>query len=287
MNGRCSATPHEPLAPVSATAFPQPPSPWYFVWTPPPLLPGNSQVNLAHYKRGCLPPPSSLALTLLLLPLAPLLPLSACPSPISGHGQSLFLYSLPLSAFLYLYAMTINALKPWAVSSLWDPSLLEQWSRTPSNELCKPCVVYPLAGGLPAFSDMTSTNSSCGPSKTRTLLSTGPSWRSFLLPFSLLLWARAGLQVSPLFSALPRHPLASGVSQSLRTFQSWPPLGLCVGQDSRANSGRSSRTSDCTSPPPDRYPEASHSLMPAWWWQGCTVKLPKRPKVLAGCRTQF
>ena len=63
----------------------------------PPQLPGNS-----HYKRGCLPTP----LSLLLLPLSPL-PL-ACPlSPFSshlslcGHGQSLLLYSLPLSAFLF------------------------------------------------------------------------------------------------------------------------------------------------------------------------------------------
>ena len=45
---------------------------WYSVWTPPPQLPGNSQAGLAHYKRGCLPPPPSLTL----LPLTFLLPLS-------------------------------------------------------------------------------------------------------------------------------------------------------------------------------------------------------------------
>ena len=31
---------------------------WYSVWTPSPQLPGNRQVGLAHYKRGCLPPSS-------------------------------------------------------------------------------------------------------------------------------------------------------------------------------------------------------------------------------------
>jgi hypothetical protein len=66
-----------------------------------PQLPGNSQVGLAHYKRGCLPSPCSLTL-LLLLPYSCLLP-SHSPSPSSlsprGHGRPLLLYSSPLSAF--------------------------------------------------------------------------------------------------------------------------------------------------------------------------------------------
>ena len=76
---------------------------WYSVWTPPPQLPGNSQAGLAHYKRGCLPPPPSLTLLFLLLSLAScsLAPhLSPFPSSLSprGHGWSLLLYSLLLSA---------------------------------------------------------------------------------------------------------------------------------------------------------------------------------------------
>ena len=87
--GRCLATPPGPLAPVSHNphhTHPTPaercvpishmcnvPSSWYSVWTPPPQLPGNSQVGLAHYKRGCLPP--LLSLTFVLLPLS----LASCP----------------------------------------------------------------------------------------------------------------------------------------------------------------------------------------------------------------
>jgi hypothetical protein len=68
---------------------------WYSVWTPP-------HSYLAHYKRGCLPPPRSLASLVLLL-------LSACPLPPHSLHPSLWwswpaplLYFL-LSAFLCLY----------------------------------------------------------------------------------------------------------------------------------------------------------------------------------------
>jgi hypothetical protein len=84
-------------------------------WSPPPQIPGNSQVcsslqlpgngqvGLAVWK-GLLAP-SSLSLLLLLLSLGPLFPLSPFPSPLSpcGHSWPLHLYSLLLSAFLCLY----------------------------------------------------------------------------------------------------------------------------------------------------------------------------------------
>jgi hypothetical protein len=65
-----------------------------------PQLPGNSQVGLTHYKRGCLPPRPSLALLGSSLSSPILIPLLLSPH---GHGQPLLPYSLPLSAFLCLY----------------------------------------------------------------------------------------------------------------------------------------------------------------------------------------
>jgi hypothetical protein len=98
---RCLATPLGPLVPVTAIPGPQP-TPCSFrevcghqslramlqAWIPLPtvtwqqpgmLLPTiiwHSQVGLAHYKRGYLPPPPSLTLLPLPLSLALLLPLS-------------------------------------------------------------------------------------------------------------------------------------------------------------------------------------------------------------------
>jgi hypothetical protein len=73
----------------------------------PPQLPGNSQVGLTHYKRGCLPPPPSLTPASLLWLSCPLDPhLSSFPScapPPRVHGRPLLLYSPLLSAFLCLY----------------------------------------------------------------------------------------------------------------------------------------------------------------------------------------
>ena len=70
-----------------------------------PQLPGNSQVCLTHYKRGCSPLLSLLLsspLALAPLPSIPslpiLLPLSPC-----AHGWPLLLYSPSLSAILSLY----------------------------------------------------------------------------------------------------------------------------------------------------------------------------------------
>jgi len=65
-----------------------------------PLLPGNSQVYLTHYKRGCLSPPLSRS-SLLALTLSPF-PSFLCPC---AHGGPLLLYSLSLSlsAFPCLY----------------------------------------------------------------------------------------------------------------------------------------------------------------------------------------
>ena len=70
-------------------------------------LPGNSQVCLTHYKRGCLPPPLSLALLPLLQLFTPslLIPLST-PSPCA-HGWLLFLYSS--ACFLSLHFTQISS----------------------------------------------------------------------------------------------------------------------------------------------------------------------------------
>jgi hypothetical protein len=66
-----------------------------------PQLPGNSQVGLTHYKRGCLPPPPSLALPFLLL--LSFLPTPPVPSPLSFHVLMASLYSCsPLLLSLYL-----------------------------------------------------------------------------------------------------------------------------------------------------------------------------------------
>jgi hypothetical protein len=76
----------------------------------------------ARYKKGCLPPPRSLTLLLLLSWLSLVLLLSFSPPSLlpflyCGHGQSLLLYSSPS-----LYLSTINALKPWIASSHRDLS---------------------------------------------------------------------------------------------------------------------------------------------------------------------
>jgi hypothetical protein len=73
-----------------------------------PQLPGNSQAELAQYKRGCLAPPLSLTflyscLSLVFCPLVP--PFSPFPPPplfSCGHGRSPLIYSL-LPAFLCLW----------------------------------------------------------------------------------------------------------------------------------------------------------------------------------------
>jgi hypothetical protein len=65
-----------------------------------PGLPGNNQVCLTHYKRGCLPPPHSLAL--LLCPLAPMPTLSPLPSLLSLHMLRARLYSSSLCLCLSL-----------------------------------------------------------------------------------------------------------------------------------------------------------------------------------------
>ena len=100
-----------------------------------PQLPGNSQVGLTHYKRGCLPPPPSLDLLLSSFSL-PFLGSSLPPSPLSFplsprvHGQPLLLYSLPLSAFLCLY-YPLNS-PPYAPNKLY--SILYRPVADPSEE---------------------------------------------------------------------------------------------------------------------------------------------------------
>jgi hypothetical protein len=58
-----------------------------------PQLPGNNQVCLTHYKRGCLPPLLSCSLTLFLL--CPFSPLSPPPPSTCSWPASLYSYFLP------------------------------------------------------------------------------------------------------------------------------------------------------------------------------------------------
>ena len=76
-----------------------------------PQLPGSSQVGLAHYKRGCLPPPLSLSYSLVSLILLP----SCCLASL-----------LPLVPLLCLSPHSLTPLSTWswpASTSLLSPSL--------------------------------------------------------------------------------------------------------------------------------------------------------------------
>jgi hypothetical protein len=87
-----------------------------------PQLSGNSQVGLAHYKRGCLALLSLLLLLLsclFLLPLALLLPLSfhfLPPLPTWSWQASILSLSLPFSASTTLYHLNSP---PWINSILY------------------------------------------------------------------------------------------------------------------------------------------------------------------------
>jgi hypothetical protein len=84
-----------------------------------PQLPGNSQVVLTYYKRGCLPPPPSLTHLLsyscLLPPCSPCLPILFPLSP-RGHGLHLLLYSPSLCLSL---ALLPPLPMPWINSILY------------------------------------------------------------------------------------------------------------------------------------------------------------------------
>ena len=97
------------INPVAISHVGNSPSSWYSVWTPPPQLPGNSQVcsspqlpgnsqvGPAHYKRSCLP-----LLTLLFsYSLASLLPSWALPIPSPFHilfpPLSMWTWTAPMS----------------------------------------------------------------------------------------------------------------------------------------------------------------------------------------------
>ena len=69
-----------------------------------PQLPGNSQVCLTHYKRGCVPL-LSLLLSCSCSALLFLLPLSPHSLPHSLHVLMASLYSSTLSDFLCLYSL--------------------------------------------------------------------------------------------------------------------------------------------------------------------------------------
>jgi len=66
-----------------------------------PQLPGNNQVSLTHYKRGCLP---ILSCSLLFSCTCSLTLFPHLLSP-GAPGQSLLLFSFSLSAFLFLYSI--------------------------------------------------------------------------------------------------------------------------------------------------------------------------------------
>ena len=63
-------------------------------------LPGNSQVSLTHYKRGCLPPPLSLVLLISCFSLALVLPFLSIPFP--SHFSLCVSLSVCLSVSLSL-----------------------------------------------------------------------------------------------------------------------------------------------------------------------------------------
>ena len=123
---------------------------WYSVWTLPlqlpgnnqvcssPQLPGKIQVDLAHYKRGCLPPPHSLSLlfsySLASCSLAPSLPIPFLPSlhmvMVSLYFSTLS-FSLPFSAYTTLLTLLpkpkINSVLYYTI--LWPA--LGAWGRMP------------------------------------------------------------------------------------------------------------------------------------------------------------
>jgi hypothetical protein len=153
---------HTPCAPGSCCSYslPQPPHPtptercvaishigngpssWYSVWTPPPQLPGNSQVcssiqlpgnsqvRPAHYKKGCLPlsllPSCPYSLTLASHPPAP--PPFSPLSTWSWLASTSLLFSLSLPFYN-------KCLKTMECLFSLEPTELEKWSRSPSNEL--------------------------------------------------------------------------------------------------------------------------------------------------------
>ena len=114
--------------------------------------------------------------------------------------------------------MTINTLKPWDCLVSSGSAVLEQWSKSSSEE---PCLVSsgcfqtrfpPSQANLPF-------------EQARTLLPMGPKQSPLLLPFFLWPRARASPWAPTLFSALPRH---SGI-------QELEPA-LCAGLGTRSGS---------------------------------------------------
>ena len=91
-----------------------------------PQLPGNGQVCLTHYKRGCLPPPPScsLASLLSLCPLSPSPSLPIHPTTTTCHGSSLF--SSTLSLCFSLSLLPLNS-PPHALNKLFYTILSVVW----------------------------------------------------------------------------------------------------------------------------------------------------------------
>jgi hypothetical protein len=202
---------------------------------------------MTHFKRGCFPPPPSL--TLLLLPL----PYSLPNFPPSLYIAMAGLYFSPLSFLLVsasttllapipdtspwqsylssgppwergvrfhssqLYTTKINTLKPWTVSSHWDPPC---WSNGAGLPL-KSHVQSPTEG-LPVFSATASTKPSSPLSKPKTVLSMGTNWRALLQAFCHWHWARA----NPVSPSLLLSQLFHGIQRCLQRPWVWEPVIL-------------------------------------------------------------
>jgi hypothetical protein len=205
--------------------------------------------RLAHYKRGCLPlltilPSCSYSLTLASHPPAPpsLLP---C---LHMTMASLYL-SIPS-----LYLSIINSLKPWIVSSHWDPRC---WSRFSSNELW-----HLTSQERPPLM----SSQSLHPSQVRTPRPNPGSQPELPPP-------------TP-FPSAPAHPhscLSSSATNSC-IWDAREPESLRASMQARGpqpTPAGSVGDPDCSFPTSEQDPMASHCPTPAWWLRGvCTVKLP-------------
>ena len=160
-DSRCSATPLRPLASVTATAshsphrevcghqshraMPQIPGILSGLHPIHTQLPGNSQVcssqhlpGNSHYKRGCLSPPPSLTLFLLLCCFC-LSFLPSCSSYLCLPFPPLSMWPWPASTSL-LFSLFLpfcsKCLKTMDCLFSLGTAMLEQWSKSSPNKLC-------------------------------------------------------------------------------------------------------------------------------------------------------
>jgi hypothetical protein len=111
----------------------------------------------------------------------------------------------------------------------------------------------------------------------------GPNWSAPIPPSFPFCPRLEPTQRAPtLFSALLRHPVVSVVSKSLRTCPFWPP---CSPGTHEPDSGSFVGTSDCTSPPLEWGPAASHNPTPVgvvWGYRSQNFPHPVLPSDLSG-----